>query len=442
VALCVAAAAVCAAALTTGGFRAVLAVLSALSLAVIASSALRLRRRWAGAAEAARWIEGQVPLDDRLITLATARAEDRAARVWPELERDNEVHLSTWRGQRLGIPRAPASLPFLLVALLIAAFCLAPWRAVEETPPSPSGLSGEGTSHDPGGDAGAPGERSAIPGGELGGDRVADGASRSDQAESSGASAGGQGAQADAAAVAAIQDGLEQAFRKSLAGHALAARSPEADGKEKGETEDTLLAKRSDRPETGIGDTQSQEGGERPGADRARLEKTTDPGEKDFVQGDVRKGAGTQPGAKGGKKGEGDGSREGEERPPSKGAEAQQGKGRGKGDSGSGNPTEGSSSGAGKGGPRAGSGKGQGPLYAPRALTLDGGRTTARFALTLGATLGGRGDDGGPQVDAEPRSRIASGEQAGEQAAERRVRHEEIPPDYEGVIKRIFERTP
>ena len=39
-----------------------------------------------------------------------------------------------------------------------------------------------------------------------------------------------------------------------------------------------------------------------------------------------------------------------------------------------------------------------------------------------------------------PQGHIASGER-GAQAADRNVRREEVPPEYEGIVKRVFERN-
>ena len=79
-------------------------------------------------------------------------------------------------------------------------------------------------------------------------------------------------------------------------------------------------------------------------------------------------------------------------------------------------------------------------LLAARSLT-ENAHQRARFALTIGT---GRrdakpGSDSGEQDD--PRASIADVAR-GEQAAERRVRHEEIPAEYERVVKRIFAREP
>jgi hypothetical protein len=41
---------------------------------------------------------------------------------------------------------------------------------------------------------------------------------------------------------------------------------------------------------------------------------------------------------------------------------------------------------------------------------------------------------------AVPHSRIAA-EERGAQAADRQVRREEVPPEYEGIVKRVFERN-
>ncbi|MFM7736650.1 MAG: hypothetical protein ACKPBU_11810, partial [Alphaproteobacteria bacterium] len=92
----------------------------------------------------------------------------------------------------------------------------------------------------------------------------------------------------------------------------------------------------------------------------------------------------------------------------------------------------------GGGGSAAGSGKG-GAMLASHPL-VENAHQSARFALTLGA---GRrdaapGHDGTPD---DPHATIAEVAR-GEQAAERHVRHEQIPAEYERVVKRVFAREP
>ncbi|MBM4245175.1 MAG: hypothetical protein FJ148_15400 [Deltaproteobacteria bacterium] len=93
------------------------------------------------------------------------------------------------------------------------------------------------------------------------------------------------------------------------------------------------------------------------------------------------------------------------------------------------------------GGAGAGSGKATEALLAKKPLALDGGRQTARFALAIGGSPGKAGSDGPKSMQAHPTSRIADAA-TGPQEADRAVRHEEIPAEYEAVVKRIFKRDP
>ncbi|MEW6272826.1 MAG: hypothetical protein AB1689_26410, partial [Thermodesulfobacteriota bacterium] len=93
------------------------------------------------------------------------------------------------------------------------------------------------------------------------------------------------------------------------------------------------------------------------------------------------------------------------------------------------------------GGAGAGSAKATEALLADKPLTLSGGRHKARFSLMLGGASGSAGSGGPRSMIGQPRSRIAEAER-GPQDADRAVRHEEIPAEYEIVVKRIFKREP
>jgi hypothetical protein len=98
----------------------------------------------------------------------------------------------------------------------------------------------------------------------------------------------------------------------------------------------------------------------------------------------------------------------------------------------------------GPGGPGAGSGAATGSLLAAQPVTLMGAgqHQSARFGLTLGAASGsGRDPSGERRAEVDPRGEIAEAAR-GAQGADRPVRHEEIPPEYESAIKRLFAREP
>ncbi|MEW6271024.1 MAG: hypothetical protein AB1689_17210, partial [Thermodesulfobacteriota bacterium] len=125
--------AACAAWLSPPWFRVALAALAVVTLVAALLSLRQAHARWADELEAARWVERKVPLEQRLLTLVSARS-DRGARLWPELVADNRVQLARWAGQRLGIAPVPADVFLLLLALVAAWLFLVPWYAETRAP--------------------------------------------------------------------------------------------------------------------------------------------------------------------------------------------------------------------------------------------------------------------------------------------------------------------
>jgi hypothetical protein len=398
-------------------FRVLFALLVVAAVAVLTGSAFRLHGRWSRAVEAARWVEARVGLEDRLLTLVTASPAARGSRLWPELVQDNESYLPRWKDARLDIPAVPRSVWLLAVAVVLAAIFLVPWRSEEmQTPlamPRPVTLA-----------PGAPqaevaARRPPEPGAAV--VRGADGGG-ADAVERESAPLG-------MAAIDRIQGQLDEAFRRSFGGQVMMAEREEAQDREE------ATAFRGDSPEAGIGETESQPGGAVPAEGLARREdgtasgpsvKSLEPSGDGRAQGGGQNARKARPAAGGGQSGEG------------KAGAARRKKGEGDG------PTavaDGRGEGAGgAGGAGAGSGKATGPLLADQPLTLTGGRQSAQFTLTLGAAPGKGGDDGEADMVSAPTGRIATGER-GAQAADRNVRREEIPPEYEGIVKRVFERN-
>jgi len=411
------AAAISAAYLAPIWFRALFALLLVAGLAVVTASAFLLHSRWAQAKEAARWIEQRVGLEDRLLTLVTASADARSSRLWPELLQDNEAHLPRWRGARLDIPAVPWSLGTVVIAAILAATFLVPWTRDLPPPlgiPSPAAL-GPGALAEQ-----VPGRDPPLPG----------------TAVVQGAGGEGDAAERDAAALAMaaidkVQGQLDERFRRSFGGQVMAG---EADQAQHPKEDEQTAGFRADSPESGIGESESQPGGAQPAEGLGRREDgaTTGPAVKSL-----------EPGGDGRASGGGQSARKAQAAKP--GGEEGSGKAgaTGKRSGGGDGPkavADGRSEGSGgAGGAGAGAGKASGPLLADKPLTLTGGRQAAQFTLTLGAASGFEGEGEGDMV-AVPHSRIAAGER-GAQAADRQVRREEVPPEYEGIVKRVFERN-
>ncbi|HEY8517081.1 MAG TPA: hypothetical protein VIS07_16340 [Candidatus Binatia bacterium] len=404
-------------------FAVALVVLVVLTLAVAVGSLLRAHARWADALEAARWVERKVPLEQRLLTLVSARSE-RNARLWPELVADNRVQLGRWADQRLGIAPVPANVFLLLLALVAAWLFLVPWYA-ETTAPFevPAGaVPAQG-----GGEATA-GEVGRRPGTGTGPRTMLDDAG----AEASPGELKFEGA--PGGALVELQSDLARSFARSLAGAAMMRDSARGDGG--GEP-----AKRGEVAESGLGRSKAEEGGRTPDEELSRREQDDGTGQTVTREGgEPRTGAAAlaRPGA--GQRGrESDGDPQQGAPGDARGGRPQQG-----GDKPADGPLAvGEQAGTRKhaGGAGAGSGKATEALLADKPLTLSGGRHKARFSLMLGGASGSAGADGPKSMIGQPRSRIAEAER-GPQEAERSVRHEEIPAEYETVVKRIFKRDP
>lgn len=418
----------CAAFLSPVEFRLALGALLAVTLGIVAWSLRALRRGWADAVIAARWVERKVPLEQRLLTLVSAPRADVAARLWPELVADNRVQLGRWAKERLGIAAIPANVLLLLVALVAAWLFLVPWYGEE---PSAIELPGGRAAAvpAPGGSDGASAPGAPGPGQQAGVQRGTDGGEGAGQASPKieGTAATG--------ALAQLQSDLAESFERSLGGNAMldGSSSKSGDGAEP-------QAERGAVAESGLGKSEAEEGGRVPDEQLARREQDDGSGQT------VRHEDGGEGGAAKPRPGAGERGRPSEPKgqTPSKGGAQAGGRPLPGGDKPADGPLalgneDGNKSHS--GGAGAGSGKATEELLAKKPLTLDGGRQTARFSLTLGGASGKAGSDGPKSIEAQPRSRIADAAQ-GPQEADRAVRHEEIPAEYEAVVKRIFKREP
>jgi len=419
--------AACAAWLSPQEFRLALALVVGLVLLVVALSLRVLRRRWAGPLEAAGWVESKIPLDQRLLTLVSARPRDASARLWPELVADNRKQLGRWRADRLGIAALPANVLLLLASALVAWLFLVPWYDAGSLPELP-GRATAPQAQTPGGEApGESGPSGVGPqSGFQSGTRGAD-AGAGPQAKVEGAAPTG--------ALAELQSDLKQNFERSLGGSAVLqdGSGKQGDGAEP-------QAERGAVAESGLGKSEAEEGGLVPDEQLARREQDDGSGQT------VQQEGGAQGGSAKARPGEGQRGRQGEPgaQEQKKGGAQAGGRAAPGGDAPADGPMAlGNEDGLKQhaGGAGAGSGKATGDLLAKKPLTLDGGRHKARFSLTLGGIPGKAGSDGPKSMEAQPSSRIADAG-TGPQEAARAVRHEEIPAEYEAVVKRIFKREP
>lgn len=420
--------AACATWLSPAEFRSALAVLGLATLVVTGLSLRALRAGWAHEIEAARWVERKIPLEQRLLTLVSARPGDASARLWPELVADNRAQLGRWGKERLGIAAVPGNVVLLLLALVAAWLFLVPWyeetRSALEMPAGPgAGQQAEQGSEAAGSDgAAAPGAQARLQGGTRGG--VDEGAGPQVKVEGTAATG----------ALDELQNDLARNFERSLGGTALQAGSGKAgDGAEPEGTRGAV-------PESGLGKSNGEEGGRVPDETMARREQDDGTGQA------VSHENGGEGGSAKARPGTGERGRPSDPnaQTPAKGGAQAGGRAVPGGDDPADGPMalgneDGKKSHA--GGAGAGSGKATEELLAKKPLTLDGGRHKARFSLTLGGATGNAGSDGPKSIIAQPRSRIADPER-GPQEADRAVRHEEIPAEYETVVKRIFKREP
>jgi len=418
--------AACAAWLSPTGFRAALATLVAVTLLVVGWSLRAARASWAGDLEAARWIERQVSLDQRLLTLVAAR-HAREARLWPELLADNRAQLPRWAEARLGIAPVPASVLLLLAGLIAAWLFLVPWY--DEPPSLPAPVAPRTAVQEdapPGEDGGIGGARRPDPGSVVQGDaRPPSGGGAALEAE--GVAPGG---------LAELQKDLASSFERSLGGSAVL-----RDGSKPSDRDAPPAGERGDVAESGLGRSGAEEGGKVPDEELARREKDDGSGQSVGRAGGPEEGAGSRTRT-------GPGQR-GRDADPSSQPQAQGGaQGNARAVPGGDAPADGplaagTDAGTKKqaGGAGAGSAKATEALLAKQPLTLSGGRHKARFELTLGGASGAAATGGPKSMIGQPASRIADVDR-GTQDADGAVRHEEIPAEYESVVKRIFKREP
>lgn len=423
--------AACAAFLDPIAFRVALAALSALTVLVIALSVRGVRKRWATPLEAARWVEHKIPLDQRLLTLVADRGRDSGAALWPELEADNLAQLGRWSRERLGIAALPANVVLLLLAVIAAWLFLVPWAAETTSPLEVPGgsIAAQQKQQDPAeGDGGGVASKPISPEPQSplqnGARPSTDGAGPQNRVE--GAAAAG--------AIDQLQKDLAENFERSIGGQTL------QDGSGKTGDGDEPQGQRGAVEESGLGKSNAEEGGRTPDESLARREQDDGTGQA------VQHQDGGQGGSAKARPGEG---KSGRPTDPSKQAQAKGGaQPGGRAVPGGDDPADGplalgNEDGNKKhaGGAGAGSGKATEELLAKKPLTLSGGRQSARFSLTLGGATDKPGTDGPKSIVTQPGSRIAEG-QRGAQEADRAVRHEEIPAEYEAVVKRIFKREP
>ncbi|MDG2308068.1 MAG: hypothetical protein P8R42_26120 [Candidatus Binatia bacterium] len=398
-------------------FLAVFAGLVALCLGVATGSFWTLRSHWAKRAEAARWVEHEVDLDERLLTLVSAPDELRKTPLWAELETDNAQHLDDWQNEKLNIPAVPANVILLAVGLIVAILALAPGGGDADLPPPPPSFLAD--AEEPPLRSGAvpvPGTAKAA--GELSGDGV------TEEGDAPGMAASN---------LTAVKAQLGERFAKSFVASQLGGggQKEESDGEE-------ATGMRGDLPESDMGDSNNNEGGMTPpeglghivqddaddgGQTVRRFEAEGGGGTTGSSQGGVRKGEAPEQGEASGSPSESDG--EESERDPDAPVMVSE---------------DDTKMVPGSGGSGPGDMPGTGPLLAGSPLDLSGGRRVARFSLALGAMSDTDPNGEGGTIDSDVYSHIAEGER-GEQESDAGVRHESIPPEYETVIKRVFERN-
>ena len=449
--------AVCAEWLPARGFRAVFSVLVIAVLAIVAASLLALRAGWTGPLSAAHRVEETMALDQRLLTLVAADATVRRSRLWPELVRDNLEHLPRWGESRLGIARVPGNVVLLLLSLVLAAFMLAP---VAQAPPETSSDQGQVAAQaDDAGPSEAARPRGAEP--AAGGSAVAgdDDLGGVEDAERDGAALGDRLASAQLK-LDQLQAGLASDFERSLAGGEINDRLGAGSGAtHAGER----LAHRPDSLPSSDAESRAEAGGRLPPEGLARLETGSDGANAENEESEDRGAAATGQARARAETGAGSGDRAAGTRQAGGGnagaQSATSGGGRGLGgdsaspgrkpgspsrqDGARGNDPLQSKGSGGPGGPGAGAGAATGSLLAAQPVLMGAGQhQSARFGLTLGAASGsGRDPSGERRAEVDPRGEIAEAAR-GAQGADRPVRHEEIPPEYESAIKRLFAREP
>jgi len=404
--------------LSSATFVVVFAGLVVVCLAVGSGSLWLLRSRWARREQAARWVEHEVDLDERLLTLVSAPEISRETPLWPELETDNRRHLATWQNEKLGIPAVPGDVALLVVGILAAVLALAPAGGdVDRPPPPPDFLGGLEESPQRSGAVPQPGTGEAE--GVLSGAGVI-----AQEGDESGGTAPNTLTQ--------VKARLGERFARSFVASQLGGGTQKeaSDG-------ETATDMRGDLPESDLGESLNQEGGMTPpegmahivqddsddtGETVRRFESEGGGGTTGSSQGGVRQGEAPEKGEATGAPSDGDGKPA--ERDPDDPVMVSE---------------DGTQKVGGSGGSGPGDTPGTGPLLANSPLDLSRGRRVARFSLALGALSDEDGTEGGT-LESDVRSYIAEGER-GDQEADAGVRHESIPPEYETVIKRVFERN-
>ncbi|MBY0276941.1 hypothetical protein K2Z84_16505 [Candidatus Binatia bacterium] len=423
-----AALAACAGFVSSGEFRIALGAAALVVVLVLVLSLRALRRRWADALTAARWVESRIPLEQRLLTLVSAPSANVGTRIWPELVADNRTQLGRWSGQRLGIATVPANVVVLLLAVITAWLFLVPWydadgRGPLEIPGRPA------PEQDASGADGGAGPAAAAAGQQAGYQPGTQGGDKNDAAQRQTMGAKGAGA------VGALQNELAKNFERTLGGNAVldGSSGKMGDGAEPQQ-------KRGNVDESGLGKSNAEEGGKTPDEQLARREQDDGTGQAVGHENGGEGGAAKpRPGVgERGNPAEAKGQKQAKGGPQTGGRPMPGGDKPADGPLAIGNE-DGRKSQA--GGAGAGANKATTELLAKKPLTLDGGRQTARFSLTLGGSPGKAGSDGPKSMEAQPTSRIADAA-GGPQEADRAVRHEEIPAEYEAVVKRIFKREP
>lgn len=400
-------------------FFTLLGGLTLVCLLVAAVSFFTLRRRWARRIDAARWVEDEIDLDERLLTLVTAPEQLRRSPLWTELETDNERHLPSWRDEKLGIATVPPNLLLLFVGAAAAFLALAPGGGDADQPPPPPEFLAAAPETPPQRSDAVPAPGTAEAEGALAGDGVGDGA-------------GGEQGVAAESRIAQVKATLSRQFAKSFVATQLGGgtQKEESDGEE-------ATSMRGDLPESDLGESINQSGGMTPPEGMGHIvQDDADDGGQTVRRFDAEGGGGTTGSSQGGVR---------------QGEAAQRGESTGRPADAEGEPSErdpddpvmvsedATQMVAGSGGSGPGDTPATGPLLAESRLELSGGRKVARFSLSLGALSDADGSEEGGTLESDVYSYIAEGER-GEQEADAGVRHESIPPEYESVIKRVFER--
>lgn len=133
--------------LSAAGFAGATWAILACSVIVTLTSARGFRRAWVPSMRAAVVIDHRAGLEDRLATLAAARAGERRSRLWTFLLHENLRLLPTWEPRHL-VPRlTPRSVWFFALSVVLAA--LAATRIPLSGPPARSAVHGDARAQPP-----------------------------------------------------------------------------------------------------------------------------------------------------------------------------------------------------------------------------------------------------------------------------------------------------